>query len=560
MSAAPQQMSFRAFAEPSPEAKPEGLFRAWGSIMRSFDRPGRSPVYAENGMAATSHPLATIAALEVLKDGGNAVDAAIAASAVLCVVEPHMTGIGGDCFAIVGEPDGTAYGLNASGRAPAAADPEHYRSLGHSRMPELGALAVTVPGAIKGWETLLQRFGSRDLDELFRPAIRYAEDGFAIHPRVARDWANLVDDLARDEGGARHWLIEGRAPQLGERFRAPALGATLRAIGKGGASAFYEGDIAAEMARVVQAKGGFLSEQDLSDVAVDWVEPIALSYGGHDVLEIPPNGQGIVALILLGLLERLGVRDLPADSALRYHLEIEAARLAYSVRDHMVADPQAMTASPEQLLSPAYLDALAARVDPGRRNASLALPDLPNADTIYLTVVDRDRRAVSFINSVYDGFGSSVVMPQAGFALQNRGACFNLIHGHPNELGPRKRPMHTIIPAMARKDGRISVSFGVMGGAFQPMGHAHVFSNMIDHGMDPQEALDHPRLFWEDDGMLGAEAGISAAVRQDLVERGHAVGDASSPHGGGQVIVLDHRSGFLVGGSDPRKDGFAAGW
>ena len=528
--------------------------------MRVFDRPGRSAVYAENGMAATSHPLATAAALDVLRTGGNAVDAAIAASAVLCVVEPAMTGIGGDCFAILVEPDGSIHGLNGSGRAPAAATAERYRSLGHSRVPDSGGLPITVPGAIKAWETLLQRFGTRDFDSLFRPAINYAEDGFAIHSRVAWDWGNYVDQLAKDEGGARHWLTNGRAPNTGERFRAPGLGATLRAIAGNGAKAFYEGEIAAEIAATVQANGGFLSEQDLAEAEADWVDPISLNYAGHDVLEIPPNGQGITALILLGLMKRLRISETAPDSADRYHLEIEAARLAYAVRDHMVSDPATMTVTPAQILSDANLDRLAAQVDRRRRNPDIQVPKVPNSDTIYLSVVDRDRRAVSFINSVYEGFGSKVVTPKSAIALQNRGACFSLQQGHPNEIGPRKRPMHTIIPAMAMKDGRVAASFGVMGGAFQPIGHAHVFANMVDFGMDPQEGLDHARLFWAGDHVLRAESGIAEDVRRDMTERGHVVQDASAPHGGGQVILIDHERGFLIGGSDPRKDGAALGW
>jgi gamma-glutamyltranspeptidase/glutathione hydrolase len=528
--------------------------------MRAFDRPGRSAIYAENGMAATSHPLATAAAIEVLRTGGNAVDAAIAASAALCVVEPAMTGIGGDCFAIVVEPDGSVHGLNGSGRAPAKATAEAYRALGHREVPETGPLPITVPGAIKAWEALLRRFGTRDFDALFRPAIAYAEEGFAVHPRVAWDWQKNAEELAADEGGSRHWLANGRAPDAGERFRAQALGATLRTIARDGAKAFYEGAIAAEIATTVQAKGGFLSEQDLAEVTADWVEPISLNYASHDVLEIPPNGQGITALILLGLMRRMGIGDTAPDSVDRYHLQIEAARIAYAVRDHMVSDPATMTVTPAQILSDTNLDALASQIDRERRNAAVKVPKVPNADTIYLTVVDRDRRAVSFINSVYDGFGSKVVTPNSAIALQNRGACFNLTPGHPNELGPRKRPMHTIIPAMAMRNGRVHASFGVMGGAFQPMGHAHVFANMADFGMDPQEALDHPRLFWEGDQTLAAEAGISADLRKGMTDRGHQLRDAASPHGGGQIIVVDHESGFLIGGSDPRKDGCALGW
>jgi gamma-glutamyltranspeptidase/glutathione hydrolase len=535
-------------------------FNDRGGKMRNFDMPGRSPVHAENGMAATSHPLATATAIKVLRDGGNAVDAAIAASATLAVVEPHMTGIGGDCFVVVAESNGSVHGLNGSGRASAEASAEWHRERGVAEMPETGPHAVTVPGAVKAWETLLEKFGTRQFDTLFADAIRYAEDGFAVHQRVAWDWAKYANELAADEGAARHYLTGGKAPRMGSRHRLPALGKSLRAIAKGGSRSFYEGEIAAEIAATVRRKGGFLSEEDLAGVTADWVETISAQYGGHDVHEIPPNGQGITALILLRLMERLGAGRFDPSSAERYHIEIEAARLAYSARDHLVADAAAMTVAPNDLLADGFIAALAARIDPEKRNQDLSLPKLPGSDTVYLTVVDRDRRAISFINSLFSAFGSKIVTPASGVALQNRGACFTLESGHPNELGPGKRPMHTIIPAMATKSGRAAVSFGVMGGAYQPMGHAHVFSNLADHGMDPQAAIDHPRLFWGEDGVLEAEAGIVDEVRAKLRARGHQVRAADPPYGGGQVIVIDHESGFLIGGSDPRKDGLALGW
>ncbi|HWK66209.1 MAG TPA: gamma-glutamyltransferase family protein [Rhizobiaceae bacterium] len=529
-------------------------------MTRSFHLPGRSPVIAENGMAATSHPLATASALDVLRQGGNAVDAALAASATLVVVEPHMTGIGGDCFVILAEPDGSVHGLNGSGHAPAGADAARLRAEGFAAMPEFGPHSVTVPGAVKAWETLHARFGALPFDRLFADAIRYAEEGYAVHARVAADWAGQASELAGDDGAARHYLVDGKAPTLGSRHKVPALAATLRCIAKEGASAFYEGEIAAEIATTVRAKGGTLSEDDLAGFAADWVELVSTRYAGYDILEIPPNGQGITALILLNLMDRLGAGNLGPDSAERHHLQIEAARLAYSVRDHMVADPRAMRVSPATLLSPRYTAALAERFDPARRNPDITPPKVPASDTVYLTVVDRDRRAVSFINSVYDSFGSRIVTPKSAIALQNRGACFTLEEGHPNEYGPGKRPMHTIIPAMAMKNGRAAVSFGVMGGAYQPMGHAHVFSNLADHGMDPQQALDHARLFWSEDGVLEAEAGVSEGVRASLVAKDHILRAAVKPHGGGQVIVIDEKSGFLIGGSDPRKDGLALGW
>jgi len=529
--------------------------------VRNFDLPGRSPVIAENGMAATSHPLATATALSMLRDGGNAVDAAIAASAVLAVVEPHMTGIGGDCFVILAEPDGSVHGLNGSGRSAAGAQAAWYRERGFTRMPAYGAHAVTVPAAVKAWEVLAQRFGTRGFDGLFSDAIRYAQEGFAIHPRVARDWPHHVADLAADEGGRRHYLVDGRAPEAFSRLKLPALAATLRRIAAGGSRAFYEGAVAAEIAATVRAKGGFLDEADLAAVTADWVGTITTDYRGSTIHEIPPSGQGITALIILNLMTELGADRLAPGSAARHHLMIEAARLAYAVRDREVADPSAMSGPVDQILSPAFTRALAEGYDPRRRNPALSLPPLPHADTVYLTVVDRDRRAVSFINSIYSGFGSRIVTPETGIALQNRGACFSLVEGHPNEIGPSKRPMHTIIPGLATKDGRPSIAFGVMGGAYQPMGHALVLSNMLDHGMDPQEAIDHPRLFWgDDDGVLEAETGIPQAVRAELEAMGHSVRAAPAPLGGSQIIAIDDAKGFLVGGSDPRKDGCAAGW
>ncbi len=527
--------------------------------MRVFDLPGRSPVYAESGMAATSHPLATMTALSILREGGNAVDAAIAAATTLCVVEPAMTGIGGDCFVILAEPDGSLHGLNGSGRAPALATGEWYCAHFDS-VPRTGVHSITTPGALRAWQMLSQRFGTLGFDRLFTDAIRYAEDGFAVHPRVARDWAMQTEDLARDEGASLHALIGGKAPIAGARYRSPALGATLKKIARGGAEAFYTGEIAREIAQTVKAKGGFLSEEDLAATTADWIEPISTRYAGHEVFELPPNGQGITALILLNILSDLGAGSLPPESVERWHMEIEAGRLAYAVRDRYVADPAMKGVEVERLLSADFTRQLAAQVDPRRRNPAIVVPEGPDADTVYLTVVDRDQRAISFINSLYGAFGSKVVTPRSGITLQNRGACFTLEEGHPNEIGPGKRPMHTIIPAMAFKDEKPAVSFGVMGGAYQPMGHAHVFSNYADHGMDPQAAIDHPRLFWGADGVIEVETGIRADLRTALQSLGHSIRPVESPLGGGQMIAIDRETGFLIGGSDPRKDGLALGW
>lgn len=528
--------------------------------MRNFQLPGRSPVLATNGMASTSHPLATTTALNVLRDGGNAIDAAIAASAVLCVVEPAMTGIGGDCFAIVCEPDGTIHGLNGSGRSASGAHLDWYLERGITDLNSHPAHSVTVPGALKAWDALLTRFGTKELPELFAPAIAFGRNGFPVASRVARDWAWLGDKIHKHSGAKTHISNNGRAPAFGEIFKFQALAQTLETVARDGVDAFYSGDIAAEIAATVQADGGFLSEEDIAGITADWVTPISTKYGGIDVHEIPPNGQGITALILLNLLDRLGARELDANSIERAHLEMEAGRIAYSVLDAYVGDPADMSVRVEQLLSNEYSDELAKLFNPLARNDDITLPKLPSSDTTYLTIVDRDLRAVSFINSLYNGFGSGIVTPNSGIALQNRGACFSLEAGHDNAIGPSKRPLHTIIPGMATKDGKLAWSFGVMGGSYQPMGHSHVLTNMIDYGMDPQEALDHGRIFWGDDGILNIEDGVLPEISNGLEALGHRVRPAAMPLGGGQIIGVDHKNGVMIAGSESRKDGMAAGY
>ncbi len=527
--------------------------------MRNFQIPGRSPVIAERFMAATSHPLATTSALTILQEGGNAVDAALAAAATLSVVEPHMTGLGGDCFAILTKPDGSILGLNASGRASRHVDPEWYRDNGFEQVPRRGAHSITVPAAVAGWQMLSDRFGSIGYDRLFADAIRLANEGYPVSDRVAFDWARLAPEIA-EFGAGDHLLVGGKAPHAGYRRYEMALGRTLERVAQGGMKAFYEGEIAADIAATVQSAGGFIDEEDLAAATADWVDPISAPFAGYDMLEIPPNGQGITALIMFRLLEMTGADQLSPDSVERWHLEIEAGRQAYSVRDHLVSDPDTMTVSPADLLSDDYISKLADKIDKKRRNETVILPEHPKSGTVYLTVVDRDRMAISLIYSIYSGFGSFVVAGKSGLVLQNRGACFTLAKGHPNEIGPNKRPMHTIIPGFAMKGGRQAASFGVMGGTYQPMGQAHVFSNMAWHGMDAQAALDHPRIFWDDDGIIRPEVTISDSVCAELTAMGHKIERPAAPWGGGQVIELDRPDGFLRGGSDFRKDGCVMGW
>ncbi len=529
--------------------------------MRAFDLPGRSPVYASNAMVATSHPLANSTAIRVLQEGGNAIDAAIAANAVLGVVEPQMTGIGGDCFCIVAEPDGTLHGLNGSGRSPANTHLSWYMDQGISSIADHPAHAVTVPGSVNAWEMLLARFGTMGFDLLFRDAIDYAENGFPVAPRVAFDWQGAAEKLMSNQGASRHLLKGGQPPRVGDVFRFPALAKTMKDIAAHGASAFYEGKIAREISTTVQNLGGFLTEEDLYNAKSDWVQPISTHYNGHELFEIPPNGQGITALVLTNLLRTLNAGKLGADSVERLHMEVECARLAYSVRDTYVSDQESMTASINAILSEEYTNTLASRFHSDKRNPDVKLPILPDSDTVYLSVVDKDQRAVSFINSVYMDFGSGIVTPDSGIVLQNRGASFVVEPGHPNAIGPGKRPMHTIIPAMVMRKNRVEYAFGVMGGSYQPMGHAHVLSNLVDYAMDPQEALDHHRVFWEKDSeTLKLESGAPGGMRSALEKLGHTVSKTHSPHGGGQIIRIDHEKGVLIGGSDPRKDGQAQGF
>lgn len=525
--------------------------------MRDFQRPGRSAAIATNGMAATSSPLATLAALDVLRNGGNAADAAVTASAVLCITEPHMTGIGGDCFALVGQPDGQVLGLNGSGRASLRADAAWLAGAGLSAIEPRSIHSITVPGAIDAWDQLLRRCGTMGLGDALQPAIRLAEDGVPTTPRVAFDWPEDAADLSRDEGGRRHYLLDGRSPAAGEIMRYPALARTLRRIADHGRDDFYTGSIARDVVGHIGAMGSLLTLDDFARTRSDWVAPIATSFAGHEVMEIPPSGQGLTALIALNILQARGLGRYDPLSPERLHLEIDALKLAWVFRNRHIADPQFAEVPVDDLLSKATTMRLAGLIDMNRAlDVTLALP---RSDTVYLSVVDRDRRAVSFINSIYYGFGAAIVTPETGIALQNRGACFVTDPGHPNCIGPGKRPLHTIIPAMVRKDGQVEMSYGVMGGDYQPMGHVTAAVNRYVYGMDPQEALDFPRYFPRG-REVWLESGVPAAVAGDLAARGHRVTAAPEPLGGGQAIVIDRAKGILIAGSDPRKDGLALGY
>lgn len=525
--------------------------------MRNFQLPGRSAAYAVNGMAATSTPLSTLAAIDVLRAGGNAADAAVTASAVQCVTEPGSTGIGGDCFALVGTPDGKVTGLNASGRSAKAATPDWLKASGLDEIGRRSIHAVTVPGAIDGWHELLKAHGTMSLADALAPAIRLAEEGVPVTPRVAFDWMEDATHLAADEGGRRHYLKAGRAPAEGEVMAYPALANTLRLIAKEGRDAFYRGAIAEEAFNTLQPLGSLLTKEDFAAHRSDWVTPISATYSGHEIFEVPPNGQGLTALIAFNILSRYGLRAFDPASPERMHLEIEAMKLAWELRNRHIADPDFAEVPVADLLSDATAGKLASQISMDR---ALDIRTVMNeSGTIYLAVVDSNRLAVSFINSVYDGFGAGIVTPETGFALQNRGACFVTAPGHPNCIGSAKRPLHTIIPAMARKDGQIDMSFGVMGGDYQPMGHLTVAVNRYIYAMDPQQALDWPRYFPKDCKVL-IEEGVPDWARRGLAAKGHQLMVPSEPLGGGQAIVIDRKNGVLIGGSDPRKDGLALGY
>ena len=527
-------------------------------MSRDFQLPGRSPVIAGEGMAATSHPLASLAAIDTLRAGGNAVDAAVTAAAVLCVVEPQMTGIGGDCFAMLSRPGQPVWGYNGCGRAGARASTAELIGQGMRFIAGNSIHAVTVPGAIEAWAAILAAHGRRSLADALAPAIRYAEHGFPVAARIAWDWGRELDKLSADKGAARHYLFAGRAPAEGDVVKLPALAQTLKTVAAQGPRAFYEGAIADDMVATVAARGSFLTAQDFAEHRGEVVTPITTNYRGVDVFELPPNTQGLTALVLLNILERFDLGALDPHGPDRAHLALEAARLAYAVRDTHVGEPAAMRTAVPDLIDKAFAAKLAARIDRAQR-VPLPTSPAPGGDTVYLTVVDRDRMAVSFINTLFSHFGVGICTERTGIVLTNRGACFVLEPEHPNTFGARKRPLHTIIPALAFRDGRCVTSFGVMGSHYQPMGHVHVLTNMVDFGMDVQQAIDAPRAFFVDEQTV-IERGFPAATAAGLEARGHDVVGAPTPWGGGQAISIDWQRGVLIGGSDPRKDGCAIGY
>lgn len=529
--------------------------------MRDLQLPGRSVVHAINGAAATSHPMATVAAIDILKAGGNAIDAAIAACAVQCVVEPMSTGIGGDCFVLLQKAgQGPVIGLNGSGHAPEKLTADHLLDQGQNAIGLTSPHAITVPGAIDAWCRISADHGRLGMDRVLQPAIDYAENGFAITPRVAVDWSRNVDKLAADANSARQYLRDGQSPAAGQVWRSPELANTLKTVAARGRDGFYAGAVAEDMVTYLNSVGALHTMDDFAAQSADYVDPISSDYAGRQVLEIPPNGQGITALMMLNILKRFDLTKFGPVSAERLHLEAEATRLAFAQRDTAVADPRFADVPVDHLLSDKLADEMA-----GKINMDRAMPDDLAAtgpiyrDTVYLTVVDRDLNCVSFINSLYFAFGTGLTAPQSGVIFQNRGAGFVVDKDHPNCVAPRKRPLHTIIPGMVLNNGRCEVSFGVMGGGYQPVGHAHLLSNLFDYGMDVQEAIDCPRTFHVG-GKLDVERSVPDDVRARLAALGHDTQTPEMPWGGAQAIAIDYQNGTLAAGSDPRKDGCALGY
>ncbi len=528
--------------------------------MRDFEIPGRSTVHAVNGMAATSHPLATGAALDVLKEGGNAMDAAICAAAVQAVVEPQSTGIGGDVFALMcpkGSAEVIAY--NGSGRSPAAATVDWYRDKGIDAIIQHSPHSVTVPGAIEAWCTLNADHGKLPLDRLLAPAIRYAAEGYPVHARVRFDWLQAVGTVSWDADAKAVFLPGGKVPGEGQLHIQPKLAETLKTVAKKGKAGFYEGTVAEAMAAKLQSLGGLHTADDFAAAEGDYVTPITTDYRGYTVHQIPPSNQGVTALIMLNILEGFDLAQYEPLSAERTHLEMEAGRIAFAVRDAAISDPRSLQVTREQLVDKDWAAELRANIALDRAMTDIPELGLETSDTVYISVVDRDLNAVSFINSVYHSFGSGILCPVTGVLFQNRGESFRLDPDHPNCIGPSKRPLHTIMPGMLTRGDKAVSPYGVMGGDYQPYGHTRVLTNVIDYGLDPQAAISMPRVF-ATGSLVNIERTFPPETYDGLKARGHALNFAPAPLGGGQMIVIDRENGVLSAGSEHRKDGCALGY
>lgn len=532
----------------------------------------RSEVVAQHAMAATSQPLATQIALDVMRRGGNAIDAAIAANAALCLMEPTGSGVGGDLFAIVWDAKTQKlYGLNASGRSPQSLTLEEFRRQGLTKIPPYGPLPVSTPGCVDGWFELHGRFGKLPMKDVLAPAIGYAREGFPVSELIAHYWRG-GETLKNYPGFSETFLPYGRSPKKGEIFRNPALADTLQAIADDGRDAFYEGEIARTIDRFMKEHGGFLAYEDLASHRSEWVEPVSANYRGYDVWELPPNGQGIAALQMLNVLSAYDLSKAGFGSVEHLHRFVEAKKLAFEDRARLYADPDFAAIPLPRLISPEYADERRRLI--GERAAlryDAGIETLEQGDTIYLTTADAERNMVSLIQSNYRGFGSGMCPTGLGFCLQDRGQLFDLEEGRPNTYAPGKRPFHTIIPAFVTKEGKPFLSFGVMGGATQPQGHVQIVMNVVDFGMNLQEAGDAPRILhtgsseptgerMTDGGRVALETGFDDEVVRELVRRGHAAGFDVGEYGGYQAIGYDAENDVYYGASESRKDGQAGGY
>jgi gamma-glutamyltranspeptidase/glutathione hydrolase len=532
----------------------------------------RSEVIAQHGMACTSQPLATQVALDVLKAGGNAIDAAIAANAVLGLVEPTGNGIGGDLFAIVWDAEtGQLYGLNASGRSPQTLTLDYFKKKGYKKIPPYGPLPVSVPGCVDGWFELHGRFGSMKMDQILMPAINYAREGFPVTELISHYWAGNARSLSKYPNVSEVYMPGGKAPAKGEIFKNLYLANTLELIANGGRDAFYKGEIARTIDAFMEEQGGFLSIEDLENHSSEWVDPVSTNYRGYDVWELPPNGQGIAALQILNILEGYDVAAMGFGSSEYIHHFVEAKKLAFEDRAKYYADPAFNNLPVEELISKGYAAKRRELIHSGRASRNLDAGEMEHGNTIYMTVADDQGNMISLIQSNFRGLGSGMCPPGLGFILQDRGELFTLMEGHYNVYEPGKRPFHTIIPAFITKDGKPWMSFGVMGGSMQPQGHAQIVVNMIDFGMNLQEAGDAPRIRHDgssqptgtkmtDGGVVNLESGIPYESIRDLVEKGHSVHYSVGGYGGYQAILWDEENGVYYGASESRKDGQAAGY
>jgi len=523
--------------------------------------PEKFSVMAKNGMVASSQPLATLAGVEMLMNGSNAIDAAIATAAVLGVVEPSSIGIGSDAFCLFySAKDKAIKALDASGRSPSAATLDFCRRSGFKVMPQRGIHSVTVPGAVHGWATLLNSHGSKKLPEVLQAAIRHAEEGFPVAALTAAQWQESVARLKADEGGETNYLIGGRAPRAGEIFRNPRMAATLKRLAAAGADDYYKGETALKLVRCSEKHGGLFTLKDFADHRSDWVEPITTRYRGHDIYEMPPTSQGFVALEMLKIVEGFDLKSMGAQSADAFHLMIEAKKLAFADRDRYLADRDFMKVAVRDLFAARRAERLGGLI---RMNqAANEYPNMPTGtDTEYIAAADRHGNLVSFIQSNFMGFGSGVVEPETGIILQNRGHLFSLAEDHPNCIGPHKRCVHTLMPGMIFKDDKPYAALGLKGGHVQPQVQVQVMTNLIDFAMTPQAAIAAPRFNHIEATKVGLEPEIPQAVKDELARRGHqVVGGNPESFGGAHMILIHPESGAFIGGSDPRKGGCALGF